>query len=176
VLETRELDMEHCISGYPPHGEGDNCGSRYLIFYTKKDRQDTRVVISDKKAWPYHRKPDITPFVISDENALKAYVEICDLKNDTSKMCLQHLKEIDFDKQTLLGMEIHSDACRRPQSLTYQVLKDKARKQYLFVVSVDAGQPCRALPRSYPVWVLVPTLPKGYKVTFEVRPTSQKGQ
>jgi hypothetical protein len=78
------------------------------------------------------------------------------------------LKDIDFDKHTLVGTELNTGWCRDPP-FTYRVFKEEAKKRYLLAVvyqSTDAK--CRASSQ-YDLWVLVPKLPEQYEVAFEVK-------
>jgi hypothetical protein len=102
--------------------------------------------------------------VIKDEATMKSLV-----RNDRSReRCLELLKDIDFDRHTLVGTELNTGWCRDPP-FTYRVFKEEAKKRYLLAVvyqSTDAQ--CRALSQ-YDLWVLVPKLPEQYEVAFEVR-------
>lgn len=105
-------------------------------------------------------------YVIKDEETyLKA------IRNDASRpFCLKNVEKIDFNKHTLLGIEINSGYCRVPAGLTYKTIKDRAKKQYLLEISyLDPGYAiCRARSQ-YDLWVLVPKLPEDYKAAFEVK-------
>jgi len=102
-------------------------------------------------------------FVITDsESYLKS------IRNDASRAaCLKNLEKIDFDKHTLLGIDINSGYCGVPVGLKYQTVKDEAKKQYLLTISyIDPrGSVCRAMSQ-YDLWLLVPKLPEGYEVKF----------
>jgi hypothetical protein len=103
-------------------------------------------------------------FVIKDnESYLKA------IRNDASRAaCLENLEKIDFDKHTLLGIDINSGYCGIPDGLKYQTVKDEAKKQYLVTISYTdpRGSLCRAMSQ-YDLWLLVPKLPDEYEVKFE---------
>jgi hypothetical protein len=105
-------------------------------------------------------------FVITDnETYLKT------IRSDASRdRCLKKLEKIDFSKHTLLGIEINSGYCEIPLGLTYQTVRDKAKKQYLVGISYldPQGSFCRAYSQ-YDLWMLVPRLPEGYEVKFEVK-------
>jgi Fe-S cluster assembly iron-binding protein IscA len=105
-------------------------------------------------------------FVIKDnETYLKT------IRADASlDWCLKKLEKIDFGKHTLLGIEINSGYCGIPLGLQYQAVKDADKKQYLLDISyIDPqGAVCRALSQ-YDLWLLVPKLPAGYEVKFEVK-------
>lgn len=107
--------------------------------------------------------------VIKDAAAMKSLV-----RNDASReWCLEHLKDVDFGKQSLVGIELHTGWCRNPP-LTYRVIKEAAKKKYLLSVLYELPkEPCRALDR-YELWVLVPKLPAQYEVEFEVKAQSLK--
>lgn len=105
-------------------------------------------------------------FIIKDkETYLKA------IRNDASReKCLQDVEKIDFEKNSLLGIEINSGYCRRPVGLEFQVIKDEKSKEYLFNISYEdpKGSTCRALSQ-YDLWVLVPKISDGFEVKFVVR-------
>jgi hypothetical protein len=105
-------------------------------------------------------------FVIKDrETYLKT------IRRDASRdWCLENLEKIDFDKNTLLGLEINSGYCGLPAGLKYQTVKNEAEKQYRLTISyIDPqGQVCRALSQ-YDLWLLVPKLPAGYAVIFDLK-------
>lgn len=84
--------------------------------------------------------------------------------------CLKNLEKIDFGKHALVGIEINSGYCRIPLGLRYQAYKDADKKQYLLSISyIDPrGAVCRALSQ-YDLWLLVPKLPAGYEVKFDVK-------
>src|SRR5262249_23548433 len=87
-------------------------------------------------AWRMHWQSSesaVRTIVVSDEHTLASSIPY-DFKSDGFEECLQYLKEIDFNKHTLLGIYILTGSCGELRSL-YQVLKDKVRKQYRFVVS-----------------------------------------
>ena len=88
--------------------------------------------------------------------------------NRSLKQCRQHRRAIDFAAHTLLGLVLGTDWCRRPGGLTFEALKDASAARYMLVVRYDPppGQ-CRALT-TYPLWLLVPKLPEGYEVAFDV--------
>lgn len=120
---------------------------------------------------PLYRQEIGKQVVINDEHTLKSFVW-----NDLRlERCVEYLKGIDFTKHTLLGIEINSGWCRGgPLGLTYRTLNDEARKRYLVVVSYRSpGEPCRYSSR-YDLWVLVPKLPEGYTVVFEVKANALK--
>lgn len=104
-------------------------------------------------------------FVIKDNEAyLKA------IRDDASReRCLKTIEKIDFDRHTLLGIEINSGYCRYPDGLQYQTVKDTEKKQYLLDISyIDPrNSVCRAYSQ-YDLWLFVPKLPADYEVKFEV--------
>jgi hypothetical protein len=107
-----------------------------------------------------------TQFVIKDE---AAYLKT--IRNDASRdFCLKNVEKIDFGKHTLAGIGINSGYCDIPAGLEYKVAKDTEKKQYLLDISyIDPRDSvCRALSQ-YDLWLLVPKLPEGYEVKFEVR-------
>jgi hypothetical protein len=107
-----------------------------------------------------------TQFVIKDE---AAYLKT--IRNDASRdFCLKNVEKIDFGKHSLVGIDINSGYCGIPTGLEYKVFKDSGKKQYLLDISyIDPqGSTCRALSQ-YDLWLLVPKLPEGYEVKFEVK-------
>jgi len=104
-------------------------------------------------------------FVIKDQRTfLKA------IRSDTSReRCLKDLEKIDFEKQTLIGIEINTGYCDTPLLDPIRVLKDEAEKQYLVKISyLEPPELCRAMSQ-YDLWLLVPKLPEDYTVKFEVK-------
>jgi hypothetical protein len=88
--------------------------------------------------------------------------------------CLKNLEKIDFNKHTLLGIEINSGYCGIPDGLQHQVVKDSERKKYFLKISYFYPRvTCRALSR-YDLWVLAPKLPAGYEVEFQITPDSER--
>jgi hypothetical protein len=93
------------------------------------------------------------------------------IRHDAShEKCLKDVEKVDFEKNSLLGLEINSGYCRRPAGLEFQVLKDETAKQYLFNIGYTdpKGSVCRALSQ-YELWVLVPKIPDGFEVKFNVQ-------
>ncbi|MEZ5429510.1 MAG: hypothetical protein R2747_24915 [Pyrinomonadaceae bacterium] len=98
------------------------------------------------------------------------------IRNDASRgRCLEETEKIDFTEESLLGVEFSSGYCRRPHGLSFQTIRDDSRKKYILSVSYTdpGGQVCRALSR-YALWVLVPKLPAGYSVDFEITARERK--
>ena len=92
------------------------------------------------------------------------------IRNDASRdWCLKNLEKIDFDKHTLLGIELNTGYCRTPLGLKFQTVRDEAEKQYLLKISyLEPQESCRALSQ-YDLWLLVPKRPENYTVKFEVK-------
>jgi hypothetical protein len=110
-------------------------------------------------------------FVISNE---KTFWET--VRNDASRnWCRKNLKQIDFSKHTLLGIEINSGYCWTPLGLEFQTVKDQSKKQYLVnISSIKPDGVCRALSQ-YDLWLLVPKLSEDYDMKFEIAArTSEK--
>ena len=99
------------------------------------------------------------------------------IRNDASRdECLQNLENIDFDKFTLLGIELNTGYCDMPLGLELNAVKDEAKKQYILNISYLAPQgTCRALSQ-YDLWILVPKLPENYTVNFNVKAISRDGK
>lgn len=108
-------------------------------------------------------------FIIKDrETFLKT------IRNDMSReRCLKDLEKIDFEKNSLLGIELNTGYCDAPLGLEAQAFKNEPEKQYLVKISyVEPRGSCRALSQ-YDLWLLVPKLPENYTVKFDVKGISQ---
>lgn len=116
------------------------------------------------------RYPD-KQLAIRDEATMKSLV-----RNDMSReRCLASLKDIDFSKHSLVGVELRTGWCRDPL-FTYRVFKDEANKKYLLSVRYQPPVvPCRALDQ-YDLWVLVPKLPEQYEFDVEAKAESPKSK
>jgi len=104
-------------------------------------------------------------FVIKDrETFLKK------IRSDASRdKCLKDFGKFDFDKHTLLGIELNTGYCRTPLGLEAQAVKNETEKQYVLKISyIEPRGTCRALSQ-YDLWLLVPKLPENYTVKFEVK-------
>lgn len=104
-------------------------------------------------------------FVIRDNDAF-----LKTIRADASRdFCLKNLEKIDFSKHTLLGIEINSGYCRTPAGLEHKAVRDETKKQYIVEISwLGPNGVCRALSQ-YDLWLLVPKLPEGFEVKFEVK-------
>jgi len=104
-------------------------------------------------------------FVIKDEATFHK-----EIRNDMSRDgCLKNLKKIDFNKHTLVGIELNTGDCDVPLLEPIQVVRTEAEKQYIVKISyLEPAAPCRALSQ-YDLWLLVPKLPENYTVKFEVK-------
>jgi hypothetical protein len=111
--------------------------------------------------WTYRQQS----FVIKDEAAF-----LKEIRNDLSRdRCLKDLEKIDFDKHTLVGIELNTGYCDAPLLEPVQVVKTDAEKKYIVKISyLEPAEPCRALSQ-YDLWLLVPKLPDNYTVKFEVK-------
>jgi hypothetical protein len=93
------------------------------------------------------------------------------IRGDASrKYCLENLEKIDFDKNSLLGINLNTGYCRTPLGLKYQAVKNEDEKSYALNITYfdPQGSVCRALSE-YDLWVLVPKLPDDYEVKFDVK-------
>lgn len=92
------------------------------------------------------------------------------IRDDGSRdFCLKNLEKIDFDKHTLIGIELNTGYCRTPLGLEAQAVKDETEKQYTLKITYIGPQgTCRALSQ-YDLWLLVPKLPDNYMVKFDVK-------
>ncbi len=112
---------------------------------------------------------DCIQLIRTDKRAIFSNEEfLLAVRNDASRdRCLKDLEKIDFDKHTLLGININSGYCRVPSGLEVNAFRDDLGQEYLLSVSyLEPGGVCRHLSR-YDVWVLVPKMPDGYYVNFE---------
>ena len=108
-------------------------------------------------------------FVIRTEAEFQVEIR----KDARPDYCTKNLEKIDFEKNSLLGININSGYCRIPAGLEYKVVKEENNRKYIFKISyIDPqGSVCRALS-SYNLWVLVPKIPDGFEVEFEITPKS----
>lgn len=92
------------------------------------------------------------------------------IRSDASRdWCLKNLEKIDFEKHTLVGIELNTGYCRVPPLLPVRAIKAEADKQYVIKIRyIEPREPCRALSR-YDLWLLVPKLPENYTVEFDVK-------
>jgi hypothetical protein len=114
-----------------------------------------------KGCLPIYRQSQL---VIKDnETYLKA------MHDTDRKRCLKEVEKIDFKRHALLGIEINSGYCGYPLGLRYETVKDVEKRQYVVNISYldPRGSVCRAYSQ-YDLWLLVPKLPDGYEVKFEV--------
>ena len=104
-------------------------------------------------------------FVIKDQATF-----LKEIRSDMSReRCLKDLEKIDFEKHTLVGIELNTGYCRVPPLDPIQVLNEKAEKRFVVKISyTEPGEPCRALSY-YDLWLLVPKLPADYTVKFDVK-------
>lgn len=108
-------------------------------------------------------------FIIKNERDFQTAI-----RNDASRnYCLANLEKIDFDKNSLLGININSGYCRKPAGLEHEVIKDENNNKYIFKIRfIDPqGSVCRALS-SYDLWIIVPKIPDDFNVEFEITPKS----
>jgi hypothetical protein len=113
-------------------------------------------------------------FIIKDGETFRKSIRN-DMQHDS---CLKNLEEIDFNKNTLLGIELNTGYCRTPIGLTAQAVKDEAQKQFILKIGyLEPEGLCRAMSQ-YDLWVLVPKLPETYTVKFDVKaiPPTEKPQ
>lgn len=86
---------------------------------------------------------------------------------ENGRDCREIIKEIDFSKYTLLGVDIYNPECQK-FPLTHKVIRDEAFKLYRFQVThPPVMMPCAGIYH-HELWVLAPKMPKGYPVSFEI--------
>jgi hypothetical protein len=110
-------------------------------------------------------------FVIKDKTAFENAVR----KDASRAFCLKSFENFDFEKYSLLGIDINSGYCRRPVGLEFQTLKDRFDNKYILKIRFDdpRGAVCRALSQ-FDLWVLVPKIPDGFDVNFEIEPKQRR--
>ena len=90
-------------------------------------------------------------------------------KDAGREYCLENLEKINFDKKSLLGINLNTGYCRTPLGLKHQVVKNGKEKIYSINITYIAPRgSCRALS-SYDLWILVPKLPDEYEVKFDIK-------
>lgn len=92
-------------------------------------------------------------------------------KDASREYCLENLEKVDFNKNSLLGINLNTGYCRAPLGLKHQAVKNEDEKFYALNITYTdpQGRTCRALS-SYDLWVLVPKLPDKYGVRFVINP------
>lgn len=104
-------------------------------------------------------------FVIKDAESFQKAIRA----DGSRDWCRKNLESIDFTKQSLLGIALVTDYCRRPPGLAHQLIKDAATKKYLFDISYHTSPSvCRRMGH-WEVWVVVPKIPDDYEISFKVR-------
>ncbi len=84
-----------------------------------------------------------------------------------SEYCPEKTDDIDFDKYTLLGVDIHNAECRH-FLFKHKLIKDEAAKLYRLQVTHPPLQSICAGLYHHTLWILAPKLPAGYDVDFTV--------
>ncbi len=73
--------------------------------------------------------------------------------------CLKNIEKIDFDKNTLLGIELNTGYCRTPLGREAIAVKNEPEKQFILKISYTEPQGlCRTSSRSE-VWIRVQKIP-----------------
>lgn len=91
------------------------------------------------------------------------------VRNDADRTrCLKDLEKIDFEKNTLFGVNINSGYCRSPLGLKFTAKNDFENKAFFINISyIKPIGVCRALS-SYDLWVVLPKPPGDYLVRYEI--------
>jgi hypothetical protein len=91
------------------------------------------------------------------------------IRNDAGReKCLKDLKTIDFDKNSLFGIEINSGYCRYPLGLNWKAIEDTTKKEFLINISyLKPDGLCRALSQ-YDLWLLLPKIPTDYQIKHQI--------
>ncbi|HEX8038260.1 MAG TPA: hypothetical protein VF490_03895 [Chryseosolibacter sp.] len=97
--------------------------------------------------------------MIDSETAYRRY------KESFTKPC--DFPDIDFEKQTLLGMFGGGNNYCNVEYFRH-VENDKAHARYIFTLTVNEKGFCKMAIRWHWHWVLVPRLPESYEVEFKV--------
>ncbi len=140
------------------------------FFFSKKDNLPKNLEILPTREINLDRCVQMwlkDKFVIKTQNEFQAAIR----KDASRDHCLKKFENFDFEKNSLLGININSGYCRRPIGLEFQTLKDKTNKKYSLNISyIDPdGAICRALSQ-FDLWVLVPKIPDGFDVNFDIKP------
>lgn len=112
-------------------------------------------------------------FIIKDR---ETYLK--NIRNDAqTPQCKTNVENLDFEKYSLLGIQINSGYCRYPKGLQHELLKDTSEKRYVLTVSyTDPGEEvCRALSR-YDLWLQVPKLQDEYEIVFKIEPKHRRSK
>ena len=85
------------------------------------------------------------------------------------KECLKQIENVDFKRESLVGLTLYSGYCQYPFGLKYQLIRhDRAKNFTIFVTYDDPyGRTCRALGM-YDLWLAVPKPPADYEIKVEV--------
>jgi hypothetical protein len=104
-------------------------------------------------------------FVIKDQPTF-----LKEIRSDMSReRCLKDLEKIDFEKHTLVGIELNTGDCGVPLLEPAKVVKAETEKQFVVKINYwEPREPCRAYSQ-YDLWLLVPKLPADYTVKFDVK-------
>jgi hypothetical protein len=106
------------------------------------------------------------PIVIRTRNSLDSLIR----KDASSERCQEHLKDLDLDNFSLLGINLNTGYCQFPTGLTFSVVKTVQGKRCTVLISyIEPLTPCRALI-SYKLWIKVPSIPEDFDVKFVVTP------
>lgn len=104
-------------------------------------------------------------FAISSKQELLGAV-----RSDASReYCSNKIEKVDFETHSLIGIAFNSGYCRRPTLLLFDVEKVESEKVFRLNVSYfdPMARICRGLSK-YDLWVVVPKIPDGFDVKFEV--------
>lgn len=98
---------------------------------------------------------------------------LADKPNSTK--CLDRIDDLDLDLSThmLAGFSFASGYCWRPAGLELSAVSetssDPTENRFVVTASFDEPRvPCRAW-NTWPVWLIVPRLPDGYRMSFEAK-------
>jgi hypothetical protein len=130
-------------------------------------KEPESVIYTMKNCVDFARQGD--KFVFNSKAALEATFWTGD------KLCPKEAGDIDFDKYTLIGVDIHNSECWG-FPMQYKLIRDESAKLYRFQVTHPRViAPCRGLYH-HDLWILTPKLPEGYEVEFEIKVKEEKDE
>ena len=124
--------------------------------------KNSGIIVSDldigKYLWPDQLPQD--EYIITNDSVYAELLEL--IPNDRRD---DKIPAVDFEKHTVLGKYASGGGC--DIAFHRNVEKNNRRKMYVYTIKVKTCGFCEKLGMSMN-WVLVPKLPEGYTVKFEV--------
>jgi hypothetical protein len=97
-----------------------------------------------------------------------------DLDETEKKRCLDHFKSlnIDFETHTLVHYAFENGHCARPPDLRFETIREfssdaRENRNLLRISFRSAGADYCRTWTTYPLWVIVPKLPEGFRFDFQ---------